>query len=251
MVLNNLAGTTELASPAPGKSSEPTQLGRFRVPPRSVAHLDIPARTGCRGTWPTYLPQEEALVKQQYGAIPGALDTVHVTYVDPGSLVPDDHWVLLAKVDVEGFEQEVLDSLTPLIQRGRLYNILMELNKPQKLRRLGLDPNNMQDPVVVEWVVTMITRLQGYGYTIIPQWTGYKNHVALSTDRAEIKTFAEVGWNSVDLFAYMPKDAAAAAGEGEEEEEDEEEAPPPPPPKKKSKAKKGGNKKKPARAART
>jgi len=247
MVLNNLAGTTALAAPPPGKSAEPTDLGRFRVPPRSVAHLDIPARTGCRGTWPTYLPEEEALVKQQYGAIPGALDTVHVTYVDPGSLVKDDHWVLLAKVDVEGFEEEVLDSLTPLIQRGRLFNILMELNKPQKLRRLGLDPSNMQDPVVVEWVVKMLARLQGYGYTIVPQWTGYKNHVALSTARADLKTFAEVGWNSVDLFAYKPKEGGAGAGEeGEEEEEEEEEVAPSPPPKK---SKRGGAKKGKKRAA--
>ena len=204
MVLNNLAGTAALAAPAPGHATEPAALGRFLIPPRSTAHVDIPARTGCRGTWPTYLPQEEALVKTQYGSIPGALDAVHVTYVDPGSLVKDDHWVLLAKVDVEGFEEEVLDSLMPLIKRRRLFNILMELNKPQKLRRLGLNPDNMADPVVVDWVVKMLSRLQDAGYTLIPQWTGYKNHVRLGNSQADLRTFAEVGWNSVDVWAFMP-----------------------------------------------
>jgi hypothetical protein len=87
MVLNNLAGTAALASPPAGAAADPARVGRFLVPAASERFLPIPARTGCRGTWPTYLPEEEAAVRAQYGGFPGALDPVNVTYVDPGSLV--------------------------------------------------------------------------------------------------------------------------------------------------------------------
>lgn len=206
LVLNNLAGTTELATPPEGVSPEPHRLGRFLMPPASEAFVPIPARTGCRGTWPTYLPEEEAAVHRQYGSVPGALDTLNVTYVDPGTLVGEDDIVLLAKVDVEGFEEEVLDSLEPLIRRGRLYNILMELNKPQKARRLKRDPGNLADPVVVDWVIKMLKRLQGLGYTIVPQWGGYKKQQRLGTSDADVRALAESGWNSVDIWCYKPLD---------------------------------------------
>ena len=120
------------------------------------------------------------------------------------ALSADDDYVLLAKVDVEGFEEEVLDSLEPLIKRKRLLNILMELNKPQKLRRLGKDPNDLTQPVVVDWVIMMITRLVKLGYTIVPQWDGYKRQPRLGGTAADIRALAESGWNSVDLWAYMP-----------------------------------------------
>jgi len=141
-----------------------------------------------------------------------------------------DAAVLLAKVDVEGFEEEVLDSLEPLIKRKRLFNILMELNKPQKLRRLGRDPSNLADPVVVDWVIRMLKRLQGLGYTIVPQWGGYKTQQRLGTSDADLRALAESGWNSVDIWMYYPlghdghseavHDPAAAADPAEEEEEE-------------------------------
>ena len=46
--------------------------------------------------------------------------------------------------------------------------------------------------------------MQSYGYIIVPQWTGYKNHVALGTTQKELVDFAGVGWNSVDLWCWMP-----------------------------------------------
>jgi hypothetical protein len=172
----------------------------------------IPRRTGCRGTWPTLLENERAAVAQAYKDFPAALQETPIGYVDPGSLLPPGHFVLFAKVDVEGFEEEVTDSLAPLLEGKRVFNILMELNKPQKARRLGRpDPNDLNDAMVVEWVVKMLGRLQGYGYTIVPQWGGYKTQEVLKSDKDSLLTFAKAGWNSVDILAYIPRDEAAAA----------------------------------------
>lgn len=106
-VLNNLAGTKALAAP-PKKSKDKggSMVGRFHVPARSKASVAIPRRTGCRGTFPTMMPDELAAVKLGYAKFPEALETVDVTYVNPSELVPLDYSVLMAKIDVEGFEEE-------------------------------------------------------------------------------------------------------------------------------------------------
>jgi hypothetical protein len=228
MVLNSLAGTPELA--APGREKKSTQVGRFVVPPPSEKTLSVPRRTGCRGTFPTLLAEEWEAVKKGYAHIPGALDNTDIGYVDPSRLVGKDQKVLFAKIDVEGFEEEVLDALHELLSQKRIYNILIELNKPQKLRRMGRQPD-ATDPIVVEWCAKIMKRLQDYGYTLVPQWGGYKTQPTMGTSSTAINDLAKAGWTSVDIFAYLPREEAPRAKKSrrhrEEIEEDdiEEEVP--------------------------
>jgi len=145
-VLNNLAGTAELA-----------QLDDAGRPLHTVP---IPRRTGCRGTWPFVAPEEMRVIHAVYDPLPGAYEPVNVSYVNPASLVGPDEFVFFAKIDVEGFEEEVFLALEPLLKQKRVYHVMIELNKAQKLRRMGRmedarDRNIAPyDPAVNGWLVS-------------------------------------------------------------------------------------------------
>lgn len=261
-VLNSLAGTKELATPK-HKSDKGTQVGEFYVPPKSRATQDIPRRTGCRGTFPTVTEAEAEAVRTGYSKYPGALDSVPIHYVNPADLVPAGTTVLLAKIDVEGFEEEVLASLDSLLKAKRIYNLLIEFNKSQKLRRMGRNPDHFNDTDLIRWTEGVFKRLQDYGYTLVPQWGGYREQVTMPATDASRSFMANAGWASVDMFAYLSRedvdgglrgrskkhakaappppaeddDLSEEAEPEEAEEEDTEDSsdppPPPPPPSKK------------------
>jgi hypothetical protein len=230
LVFNNLAGDAKLATSS--KPDEKATLktlwhGGFQywLPPASAETVDIPIRTGCRGTFPQIKPEELGHVKNFYLRTIGVDLTEKkqkVGYIDPASVLPStgdaskDPIVLLTKIDVEGFEDEVLDALEPLMKAGRIANIVMEINKSQKLRRKGGIKEEefagwqiFHDPFIVEWVATIIRRMQQHGYVVVPSWGGHRNQVPLGTDEASLKAFADSGFNSVDVWAYLPEDKVA------------------------------------------
>ena len=97
-------------------------------------HLPLNVRTGCMGTWPA--PDEDK-VRTFYDAIPGGAAIKQVPLVDPASLITEQDLVVLAKIDIEGHEVDVLGALRPHLKAKRILNLMVELNK--KAHSGGLD----------------------------------------------------------------------------------------------------------------
>lgn len=187
----------------------------FVIPAPSKHREAVPLRTGCRGTFPAITKGELEDVKGYFQSTLGFDPTVKkipVGFVDPSKILPSrDTVVILAKIDVEGFEGEVLSALEPMLKEGRIANIIIEFNKAQKWRRLNQNREELppfaelnQDPAVVSWIVDLLSRLQGHGYVLVPSFTGFRNEPALSTDPAALNEFAMASFLSVDIWCYLP-----------------------------------------------
>jgi FkbM family methyltransferase len=167
-VLNNLAGTAELA--------------KLDAAGKPLHTLSIPRRTGCYGTWPYLSDSEVERIHNLYAGKEGAFEEVPISYVNPASLVGPDEFVFFAKIDVEGFEEEVFLALEPLIKQRRVHHLMIELNKAQKLRRMGFEDVN--DPKLLyeneemhRWLFTYIRRFIDAGYRFLCVWNGFRTQV--------------------------------------------------------------------------
>jgi FkbM family methyltransferase len=103
--------------------------GRARVIPEAVSNteevLSIDTKFMCNGRWPQVSIEEEAL-----GLVDdaGAGHSSIVVRARPLSLsVPEDSHIVLAKVDTEGHEYFVLQTLMPYIRAGQVSNVVFEV----------------------------------------------------------------------------------------------------------------------------
>jgi hypothetical protein len=162
----------------------------------SDGRTSMPLRkwTGCMGTWP--IPLESKVIKF-YDSLPGGNATVPVPVLDPSSLISDGDLVLLAKVDVEGAEVDVLYALEPHLRAGRILNLMVELNKrsyvpPEQMETANREGFKEAFPVFTK----VLAFMHEMGYTGLA--AQYSKHLSWGTappvgDAPSIKAFVEDG----------------------------------------------------------
>lgn len=84
--------------------------------------VNVAVRSGCWGTWPQ---EGRGEVEGYYHKLAGGNATVSVPVLDPASLVGPDDVVVLMKIDVEGAEVVIMEGLFPLLDEGRVLNIMV------------------------------------------------------------------------------------------------------------------------------
>lgn len=88
-----------------------------------------------------------------------------VSFIDPGELLGGRGAFDLAKVDVEGFEDEVIESLIPLIERGQILTLLLDYHEAI-LKARGVAPANLERKVL-DRGMSLVGNASGYsGYRI-------------------------------------------------------------------------------------
>jgi FkbM family methyltransferase len=70
-----------------------------------------------------------------------------VSFVDPEELLSGRDFFALAKVDVEGFEGEVIESLSPLIERGKISSLLLDYHETL-LQARGVAPADIERKIL-------------------------------------------------------------------------------------------------------
>jgi FkbM family methyltransferase len=84
-----------------------------------------------------------------------------VTFVDPGELLQGRDEFALAKVDVEGFEDQVMQSLLPMIRMGQVRVLLLDYHA-LILQERGVDPAAIEQSVVAAGM-ELISEQAGFG----------------------------------------------------------------------------------------
>ena len=217
-VLNRLAGTASQASGTVAASTESVEYRQKQerhgyatagVRDPTAPSVAIPRRTGCRGTWPYSTNGEQDAVKRAFANVAGALDPVNITYVDPSTLVSPDDEVLYVKVDTEGFEEEVFQALEPLLKRRQIANIMMELNKAQRMRAIGRfdaawnSTIYLHDEPLLAWFRSLLERFLAYGYRIVSSHGTYR-YGGLLGDAASVASFVSAEWTVADVWIIRP-----------------------------------------------
>ena len=70
-----------------------------------------------------------------------------IQFVDPADLIKDDKPFALAKVDVEGFEGEVIKSLLPLLQDGKIQALVLDYHA-SILKARGVSPEAIEQSIL-------------------------------------------------------------------------------------------------------
>ena len=83
-----------------------------------------------------------------------------VPFVDPSSLLGSRSFFSLAKIDVEGFEAEVIQSLMPLLQQGLIHCMLLDYHADVLARR-NINPTDIENSIFSTGM-TLLSSESGY-----------------------------------------------------------------------------------------
>jgi FkbM family methyltransferase len=73
--------------------------------------------------------------------------TERVNFIDPEDLLNGREAFSLAKVDVEGFEDQVIPSLVPLLQRGQIHTLLLDYHARISAAK-GVNPAHIEQKIL-------------------------------------------------------------------------------------------------------
>ena len=170
----------------------------------SKASFDtVQRRTGCWGTFPYLTAAQLEGLSGAYKDISGWKDKIAVPMLRLDDVVlgpeggPQRDVVLGAmKVDVEGSEVAMMGGARRLLEQGRIFNIVMELNKPA-WRSAKIDP--------VAKVIPMLMSLDAQGFRCHFSNRGsWSTQTDMDMSAAALTAFLEEGWLSLDMWCTLP-----------------------------------------------
>lgn len=179
---------------------------------RAVDAFDtVQRRTGCWGTFPYLTPSQLQGLASTYTGKPEYKDAVPVPMLTLDELVlgpaggPQRDVVIAAmKVDVEGSEGAMLAGATRLLQQGRIYNLIMELN--HNAWRLGkIDPFTEVLPKLVGLgKAGFRCRLSNYG--------GWQVQGNFDMSETRLSELLKEGWMGLDMWCSLAEERRHVPG---------------------------------------
>jgi FkbM family methyltransferase len=174
---------------------------------KSVASFDtVQQRTGCWGTFPFLTNDQLQSLKVAMAKSPGWEDPVPVPMIrlddvvfGSGSGSEDSRDVVIGamKVDVEGSEDKMLLGAERLLSEGRIYHIIMELNKPAW----------KSAKVSHETAVAMLVRLAGYGFKCrLSNYGGWPTQANFDMSQTRLTELMTEGWLTIDMWCSLAAD---------------------------------------------
>ncbi|KAA0175506.1 hypothetical protein FNF27_02917 [Cafeteria roenbergensis] len=179
---------------------------------RAVDAFDtVQRRTGCWGTFPYLTPSQLQGLASTYTGKPEYKDAVPVPMLTLDELVlgpaggPQRDVVIAAmKVDVEGSEGAMLAGAARLLQQGRIYNLIMELN--HNAWRLGkIDPFTEVLPKLVSLgKAGFRCRLSNYG--------GWQVQGNFDMSETRLSELLKEGWMGLDMWCSLAEERRHVPG---------------------------------------
>ncbi|KAA0163007.1 hypothetical protein FNF31_03062 [Cafeteria roenbergensis] len=179
---------------------------------RAVDAFDtVQRRTGCWGTFPYLTSAQLQGLASTYTGKPEYKDAVPVPMLTLDELVlgpaggPQRDVVIAAmKVDVEGSEGAMLAGAARLLQQGRIYNLIMELN--HNAWRLGkIDPFTEVLPKLVGLgKAGFRCRLSNYG--------GWQVQGNFDMSKTRLSELLKEGWVGLDMWCSLAEERRHVPG---------------------------------------
>lgn len=170
---------------------------------KTVASFDqVQQRTGCWGTFPFLTPDQFQSLKTAMSNSPGWEDEVPVPMIRLDDVVyggsdPKDIVIGAMKVDVEGSEDKMLLGAERLLSEGRIYHIIMELNKS------AWESAKISHAQAVE----MLVRLTGFGFHCrMSNYGAWQNQEDFAMTTARLTELMKEGWRTIDMWCSLSVD---------------------------------------------